>query len=120
MIADFRCKDTKALFDFGFDRFQALKAVDHETSYQALDNDMTIGGMTPRRFSSFASVALRKLDMLDAAKCLEDLRIPPANRLEQLKGDRAGQHSIRINAQWRICFIWANGAAHRVEIVDYH
>ena len=90
----------------------------HQTHYS--DTKALFDGGNPRRFSSFASVALRKLDMLDAAKCLEDLRIPPANRLEQLKGDRAGQHSIRINAQWRICFIWENGAAHRVEIVDYH
>ena len=65
-------------------------------------------------------VALRKLRMLDAATMLEDLRIPPANLLEKLKGDRAGQHSIRINRQWRICFRWRAGDAHDVEIVDYH
>lgn len=58
--------------------------------------------------------------MLDAAERIEDLRIPPANRLEKLKGDRAGQHSIRINRQWRICFVWRGGDAHNVEIVDYH
>ncbi|GMR14378.1 MAG: hypothetical protein BMS9Abin29_2631 [Gemmatimonadota bacterium] len=58
--------------------------------------------------------------MLDAATTLADLRIPPANRLEKLKGDRAGQHSIRINEQWRICFRWNSGDAHDVEIVDYH
>ncbi len=58
--------------------------------------------------------------MLDAATTLEDLRIPPANRLEKLKGDRAGQHSIRVNKQWRICFRWRSGDAHDVEVVDYH
>ena len=65
-------------------------------------------------------VALRKLRMLDAATTLDDLRLPPGNRLEKLKGDRAGQHSIRINQQWRICFRWRSGSAHDVEIVDYH
>lgn len=65
-------------------------------------------------------VALRKLRMLDAATEVADLRIPPGNRLERLKGDRAGQHSIRINDQWRICFRWSNGDAYDVEIVDYH
>jgi proteic killer suppression protein len=64
--------------------------------------------------------ALRKLRMLDAATSLDDLRIPPANRLEKLKGDRAGQHSIRINRQWRVCFIWKDGDAYEVGIVDYH
>ena len=92
MIVSFHCKQTKAL---------------HE-------------GATPARFRMFASIALRKLDMLDAATCLDDLRVPPGNRLELLKGDRAGQHSIRINDQWRICFVWRNGAAHDVEIADYH
>jgi proteic killer suppression protein len=65
-------------------------------------------------------VALRKLVMLDAAVVLDDLRIPPGNRLEALKGARHGQHSIRINDQWRICFRWRNGGADDVEIVDYH
>jgi proteic killer suppression protein len=64
--------------------------------------------------------ALRKLSQLDASQKLEDLRIPPANRLEKLKGDRNGQMSIRINEQWRVCFIWNNTEAHDVEIVDYH
>ena len=66
------------------------------------------------------AVARRKLRMLNNAKLLDDLRIPPANRLEALKGARKGQHSIRINNQWRICFIWNNGNADAVEIVDYH
>jgi len=65
-------------------------------------------------------IALRKLRMLDAAAVLEDLRVPPGNRLEKLKGDRTGQHSIRVNDRWRICFRWRSGQAHDVEIVDYH
>ena len=65
-------------------------------------------------------VAYRKLRMLNNALDLNDLRIPPANRLEKLKGDREGQHSIRINDQWRICFEWSEGDALNVEIVDYH
>jgi toxin HigB-1 len=63
---------------------------------------------------------LRKLGVVDAAEQLEDLRVPPGNRLEKLKGDRAGQHSIRINDQWRICFRWRDGNAFEVAIVDYH
>ena len=63
---------------------------------------------------------LRKLVVVDAAEALDDLRSPPGNCLEKLKGDRAGQHSIRINDQWRICFRWKDGDAHEVEIVDYH
>ena len=65
-------------------------------------------------------VALRKLRMLNRAENLNDLRVPPANRLEKLKGDRLGQHSIRINDQWRICFKWHDRDAYEVEIVDYH
>ena len=65
-------------------------------------------------------VALRKLRMLSNSKNLNDLRIPPANRLEKLKGNREGQHSIRINDQWRICFLWQDGDAYEVEIADYH
>jgi toxin HigB-1 len=65
-------------------------------------------------------VARRKLRMINAAQRLDDLRIPPANRLEALSGDRAGQHSIRINDQWRVCFVWNQGHAERVEICDYH
>lgn len=64
--------------------------------------------------------ASRKLAMLDAAESLDDLRVPPGNRLEKLVGDRAGQHSIRINDQWRLCFRWIEGEAHDVEITDYH
>jgi proteic killer suppression protein len=65
-------------------------------------------------------VARRKLEILDAAEVLQDLRIPPSNRLEKLSGDRKGQHSIRINDQWRICFEWRRGDAYNVEIADYH
>jgi len=65
-------------------------------------------------------VALRKLRMLNRAMNLRDLRVPPANRLEKMKGDRAGQHSIRINDQWRICFEWRGNDAFEVEIIDYH
>ena len=64
--------------------------------------------------------AMRKLWMLDAAVTLSDLRVPPGNRLEKLSGRRAGEYSIRINDQWRICFAWRNGNAHDVEIADYH
>ena len=63
---------------------------------------------------------LRKQVAVDAAEAIEDLRVPPGNRLEKLKGSRAGQHSIRINDQWRICFRWQDGDAHDVEVVDYH
>jgi len=69
---------------------------------------------------SMQRLAVRKLIMLDAAGELKELRVPPGNRLEALSGDRAGQHSIRINNQWRICFVWREGNAHEVEIVDYH
>jgi proteic killer suppression protein len=65
-------------------------------------------------------IALRRLTMLDAAASLQDLRVPPGNRLEKLSGDREGQHSIRINDQWRVCFRWKDGDAHDVEITDYH
>jgi proteic killer suppression protein len=81
-----------------------------------------LDGRAPAKagWASVDRIALRKLDMLDAAARLEDLRSPPGNRLEALKGDRSGQHSIRINNQWRICFTWRNGDAEEVEIVDYH
>ena len=75
---------------------------------------------TRRLPASLQRVALRKLVILDAADSLADLRVPPGNRLEPLKGDRAGQHSIRINDQWRICFVWRATDAFDVEIVDYH
>jgi len=71
-------------------------------------------------WSDVAPVAARKLLALYAARSLGDLRSPPGNRLEALKGDRAGQHSVRINNQWRVCFVWTDHGAHGVEITDYH
>lgn len=92
MIRSFRCRETEALF---------------------LDLDVP-------RFRTFERVARRKLLYLHRAHLLGDLRVPPGNRLEALRADREGQHSIRINEQWRICFVWRQGDAHEVEIVDYH
>lgn len=70
--------------------------------------------------SEIIRAGLKKLVLLHAAESLQDLRVPPGNRLERLSGDREGQHSIRINERWRICFVWKDGDAHDVEIVDYH
>ena len=77
-------------------------------------------GTSHRPLRAFESAAKRKLDILDAATALDDLRSPPGNRLERLRGDRAGQHSIRINDQWRLCFRWTKQGPEEVEIVDYH
>lgn len=76
--------------------------------------------MPVKRFANIAAVARRKLRQLEIAERLDDLRVPPGNRLEALKGDRAGQHSIRVNEQFRVCFRWAGTGAEDVEIVDYH
>ncbi len=93
MIRSFACSDTKRLF----------------------------GRERPRRFPpSIHRVALRKLRMLHRATTMRDLRVPPGNRLEALKGSRKGQYSIRVNDQFRICFVWRTGDAFEVEIVDYH
>ncbi len=73
-----------------------------------------------RKYGNIAAVASRKLDQIEAATALEDLRSPPGNRLEALKGNRKGQHSIRINVQYRVCFEWKADGAHEVEIADYH
>ena len=82
---------------------------------------MLFGRQSVRRYpSDLQRTMLRKLVAVDAAEALEDLRVPPGNRLEKLKGDRAGQYSIRINDQWRICFQWKDGDAYAVEVVDYH
>lgn len=77
-------------------------------------------GICPAQWRSISKAIARKLDMLHAAPTLATLRSPPGNRLEALKGDRAGQSSIRVNQQWRICFIWTEAGPDRVEIVDYH
>lgn len=91
-IKTFRCKHTQALY-----------------------------ARTPsRRFAHIEAVARRKLEQLHMAGCLDDLRVPPGNRLEALKGDRLGQYSIRINDQFRVCFVWQGTDATNVEIVDYH
>lgn len=77
-------------------------------------------GHAVRQFTSIAKVARRKLRQLEIAEQLDDLRVPPGNHLEALKGDRPGQYSIRINDQWRVCFRWTDAGAENVEIVDYH
>ncbi len=92
MIRSFICRDTEALYN----------------------------GKRVARFASIERVATRKLQMLDDAKELKDLTAPPGNRLEALKGDRKGQHSIRINEKWRLCFVWTGAGPEQVEIVDYH
>ncbi len=81
--------------------------------------DLFVKGKS-RRFANIKSVAERKLQMLDSAATLDFLRSPPGNRLELLVGDRAGQHSIRINDQWRVCFVWTEKGPEQVEICDYH
>jgi proteic killer suppression protein len=92
MLQSFRCKDTQALFE----------------------------GSCPRRFKALAKVTERKLAQLDAAQTLAFMKAPPGNRLEALKEDRKGQHSIRINDQWRVSFVWTEFGPADVEIVDYH
>lgn len=89
-------------------------------SFRCADTQAIYEGGSPRRFRNIESVAQRKLQMLDDALELRDLRSPPGNRLEALSGDRAGQHSIRINDQWRVCFVWTDNGPMNVEIVDYH
>ena len=90
-------------------------------SFKDKDTEAIFNGKFVRRIpKQVAPLAARKLNQVHAAGSLEDLRIPPGNRLEALKGDRKGQHSIRINDQWRICFRWTNAGPDAVEIVDYH
>ena len=90
-------------------------------SFGDRDTERLFGRERVRRYQADVQrTMLRKLAVVDAAEALDDLRVLPGNRLEKLKGDRAGQHSIRINDQWRICFRWADGDAHDVGIVDYH
>ncbi len=90
-------------------------------SFRSAETETIWDGRRSRKLPpEIQTVALRKLMMLHRARTIEDLRVPPANRLEPLKRGRTGQWSIRINRQWRICFVWRNGDAHDVEIVDYH
>ncbi|CAH0339727.1 type II toxin-antitoxin system RelE/ParE family toxin [Rhizobium sp. CECT 9324] len=90
-------------------------------SYANAMSEIVATGKAPKGFpADLVRRAVVKLTMIDNATSLTDLMRPPGNRLEMLKGDRTGQHSIRINDQWRVCFIWSDGGADRVEIVDYH
>ncbi len=89
-------------------------------SFKDRDTEQLARGRRVKRFVSIEAVARRKLRQLEIARRLDDLRVPPGNRLEPLKGDRAGQHSILINDQYRVCFRWTAGGAEDVEIVDYH
>ena len=89
-------------------------------SFKCIDTLALYEGKSPRRFKGFLPVAERKLSQLDEAQTLDFMRAPPGNHLEALKGDRRGQHSVRINVQWRICFVWTDTGPIDVEIVDYH
>jgi proteic killer suppression protein len=89
-------------------------------SFRTRDSEALFQGLPTRRFQGIARVAQRRLALLNAAQRLGDLRAFPGNLLEALGGDRRGQHSIRINDQYRICFVWKDGDAHEVEVVDYH
>lgn len=89
-------------------------------SFTCLDTQALFSSRMVPRFKNIERVARRKLLQLQAATELNSLRVPPDNQLEALKGDRKGQHSIRINDQWRICFVWHTDGAYQVEIVDYH
>lgn len=89
-------------------------------SFRCSDTEALASGTRVRRFVNIEAVARRKLRQLEVASRLDDLRVPPGNRLEALKGERSGQYSIRINDQWRLCFRWADAGVEDVEIVDYH
>lgn len=90
-------------------------------TFRCKETERIANGRFSKRFpTDFQRRAKMRLDRIDAAAALDDLKVPPSHRLEALHGDRVGQHSIRINDQWRICFVWRNEAAHEVEIVDYH
>ncbi len=89
-------------------------------SFRDTDTESLAKGRRVRRFQAVETVARRKLRQLEIAGRLDDLRVPPGNRLERLRGDRGGQHSIRINDQFRVCFRWTEAGATEVEIVDYH
>ena len=103
--------------------FNALRyiIIDVIKSFEGKETEKVFSRQVSRKLPrDIQQVALRKLRMLNRAMTLQDLRVPPANRLEKLRGDRAGQHSIRINDQWRICFEWHEGDGYNVEITDYH
>jgi toxin HigB-1 len=89
-------------------------------SFRSADTERLFNRGRVKQFQAFERVARRKLEMVNAAKDLRDLASPPANRMEKLKSERDGQHSIRINDQWRVCFVWRDGDAYDVEITDYH
>jgi proteic killer suppression protein len=89
-------------------------------SYRDKDTEKVANGIRVKQFEAIAIVAQRRLNALESATQLDDLLVPPGNRLETLKGNRKGQHSIRINDQYRICFEWKEGRAYNVEITDYH
>jgi len=89
-------------------------------SFRSKETEQLHARYRVKRFRAIERVAQRKLRQLDAAVELRDLNSPPGNRLEALRGDRAGQHSIRVNDPWRLCFVWRDGDAYEVEIVDYH
>ena len=89
-------------------------------SFRDRDTEALFNGHRVRRFEGFAAQAERRLQILDSATSLADLAGLPSNRLEALHGDREGQHSIRINQPWRLCFVWRDDGPHEVEIVDYH
>jgi proteic killer suppression protein len=89
-------------------------------SFNCLDTEALFHSQAVARFRNIERVARRKLLQLHAATVLANLRVPPGNQLEALKGDRKGQYSIRVNDQWRVCFVWKEDGAHQVEIVDYH
>ncbi len=89
-------------------------------SFNCLDSEALFNSQVVARFRNIERVARRKLLQLHAATVLSSLRVPPGNQLEALKDDRKGQHSIRVNDQWRVCFVWREDGAHQVEIVDYH
>lgn len=89
-------------------------------SFKSAETEALANGRRVKRFANFESIARRKLRQLQIANRLGDLRLPPGNRLEALKGDRAGQHGIRVNDQFRVCFRWTAGGAADVEITDYH
>jgi toxin HigB-1 len=89
-------------------------------SFKCSDTALKFSGTRVKRFANIETVAMRKLAMLHRAATLIDLRIPPGNHLEALAGNRKGQHSIRVNQQWRVCFVWTLNGPSDVEIVDYH